>query len=119
MTVLKRLPAGISVYAGDFGPFPAAQPLVFAHLWDVAPELDLDHVDVVDAATSSARLAAYFDTGEAERIEQAAAGSDTIVLVLPAAWAGRDAPRLCGTRLRSLGVRRGHVRRFVQRSTRS
>jgi hypothetical protein len=110
---LRRLPADIVVLAGNFGDHPAAQPLVFAHLWDVAPDLDLGHVEVVPAARGEARLASYFDDGIRGRVARAAGGADTLVLVLPEAWEGLEPPKLESARLRSLGTWRGQLRRQV------
>jgi hypothetical protein len=111
---LARVPAEITGLAGDFGPFPGAQPLVFAHLWDVAPDLDLDHVEVMPARDARTRLAVHFDADGIDRIETMTSEADTLVLILPAAYAGLDPPDLAHGRLRALGPHRGHVRRLVQ-----
>jgi hypothetical protein len=111
MATLRRLPVDIAVYAGLFGAFPAAQPLVFAHLGDVAPDLDLDHVEVVPAAGGDARLAAHFDAATVTRIRAAACDADTLVLLLPNAFDGPEPAQIASPRLRSLGSRRGQVRR--------
>ncbi len=110
---LRTLPADIAVLAGRFGAYPGAQPLVFAHLWDVAPDLDLGHVEVVPVAGGDARLAAYFDEGRRVALGQAADGADTLVLVLPEAWDGLEPPALGSTRLRNLGTWRGQLQRQV------
>lgn len=108
----RALPAEITVLAGRFGAFPAAQPLVFAHLGDVAPALDLDHVEVVPV-DGAVRLAAYFEEGTRAALHRAAGGADTLVLVLPEAFEGLDPPPLTSPKLRDLGAFRGLVRRHV------
>jgi hypothetical protein len=115
---LVRVPAEITVLAGDFGPFPGAQPLVFAHLWDIAPDLDLDHVEVIPARDARARLTAHFDAGVVDRLEAETGSGDAIVLILPAAHDGLAPPDLSDGRLRPLGARRGHVHRLVQTAPR-
>jgi hypothetical protein len=112
MGAVRVLPAEITVLAGRFGPFPAAQPLVFAHLGDVAPGLDLDHVEVVPV-DGGARLAAFFEEGTLSGLRQAAEEADTLVLILPGAFEGLDPPPIASTMLRDLGTFRGLVRRHV------
>ena len=112
MAALRVLPAEITVLAGRFGPFPAAQPLVFAHLGDVAPALDLDHVEVVPVE-GAARLAAFLEEGTLAAVRQTAGDADTLVLVLPGAFEGLDPPPLASPLLRDLGAFRGLVRRHV------
>jgi hypothetical protein len=104
MTAYTRhdLPADIAVFAGVF----ASQPLVFAHLLDAAPELDLGHVEVVQA-NRAARLGAYFDA--AICAELVAEAGDTLVLILPAAFDGLTCPLTETPRLRALGTFRGTV----------
>lgn len=114
MGSLHRVPAEIAVHAGDFGPFPGAQPLVFAHLGDVAPDLDLDHVEVIPARGARARLEVHFDAAAIERLEALTVEGETLVLILPASHAGLDPPALPQGRLRALGTHRGHVRRLVR-----
>ena len=58
----------IAVYAGTFD----TQPLVFAHLEDAMPGLDLAEVDVI-MGDPRARLAHAFDTPIAEALEDALA----------------------------------------------
>lgn len=108
---LRVLPAEITVLAGRFGAHPAAQPLVFAHLWDIAPDLDLGHVEVVPVDGGATRLAGYFDAATAAALIGSAARADTLVLVLPEAYAGLEPPALSSDRLEHLGVWRGRLRR--------
>ena len=97
----RDLPADIAVFGGDF----ASQPLVFAHLLDSAPELDLGHVEVIQSG-HRARLVAHFD----EAIAMALAGrAQTLVLILPAAYDGVDCPVSRTRHLTPLGVYRGTV----------
>jgi hypothetical protein len=114
MGQLRRVPAEITVLAGDFGPFPGAQPLVFAHLWDIAPDLDLDHVEVIPARGARARLEAYFEAPVIDRLEAATGAGEAIVLILPAAFSGLEPPALPEHRLRPLGLHRGTVRHLLQ-----
>jgi hypothetical protein len=113
MAELRSLPADITVFAGRFGAFPAAQPLVFAHLWDIAPDLDLDHVEVVPAKRAEPRLAAHLDEATINQLHDAAGDADTLVLLLPDAYAGLRPPDLASEHLRPLGSHRGQVRRLV------
>lgn len=115
---LARVPAEIAAFAGDFGPFPGAQPLAFAHVWDIAPDLDLDHVEVIPARGARARLEARFDRDVVARLEAHTQNGETIVLVLPAAHAGLSPPEIPEGRLRPLGLHRGYIRRLVQTADR-
>lgn len=92
------LPADVAVFAGDF----ASQPLVFAHLLDEAPDLDLGHVEVIQS-NHTARLAAYFSPVPDLPTDR------TLVLILPAAYPGLICPITETTRLTPLGTRRGTV----------
>ena len=109
MAALRSLPAEIAVFAGSF----ASQPLAFAHLLDVAPGLDLDHVEVIPLARAETRLAPYFEAGTIARLCRSAPPGDTLVLVLPGAYPDLDCPLGGSTRLRPLGPLRGTIRRFV------
>lgn len=111
MAAPRILPAEITVLAGRFGPFPTAQPLVFAHLWDIAPELDLGHVEVMPVEGGARRLAGYFEDALVAHLHGAADGADTLVLILPEAYAGLHPPPLASDRLTMLGAFRGQVRR--------
>lgn len=95
------LPADIAVLTGDF----ASQPLVFAHLLDVAPDMDLTHVEVIQSG-HIARLMAHFDGDTAERL---AAGAATLVLILPAAFPGVTCPVAQTAHLTPLGTFRGTI----------
>lgn len=103
MTTYTRsdLPADIAVFAGEF----ASQPLVFAHLLDTAPDLDLTHVEVIQNG-HGARLGAYFDTATAARLAE---GARTLVLILPAAHGGLACPMSQTPHLTPLGTHRGTV----------
>ena len=105
--VRRDLPADMPVFAGNF----ASQPLVFAHLLDVCPALDLGHVEVIQTARP-ARLAAFFEAAELADIE-AAAAADTLVLVKPDAFDGLDCPFAGSDLLRPLGTWRGTVPHMV------
>ncbi len=96
------LPADIAVFKGDF----ASQPLVFAHLLDAAPDLDLDHVQVIQSKRAL-RLAAHFDPPTCATLE--AASANTLVLILPAAFPGLSCPLARTRRLAPLGTFRGTV----------
>lgn len=100
------LPADIAVFAGDF----ASQPLVFAHLLDVAPTLELDHVVVIQSGHAT-RLGAYFDAATVARLagDPANLPANTLVLILPAAYAGLTCPLAATDHLRPLGSVRGTV----------
>lgn len=98
--VRTNLPADIAVFTGDF----ASQPLVFAHLLDAAPTLDLGHVEVIQT-NHDARLAAYFDPQTVATL----AAHATLVLVLPAAYDGLTCPLTDTAHLRALGLFRGTI----------
>ncbi len=91
-------PADIAVFAGEF----ASQPLVFAHLLDEAPDLDLTHVEVIQS-NHAARLATYFNPVPELPKDQ------TLVLILPAAHPGLACPIGETAHLRSLGTFRGTI----------
>lgn len=96
------LPADIAVFAGDF----SSQPLVFAHLLDAAPDLDLGHVEVIQS-NRPARLGAYFDAATVARLGTERA--NTLVLILPAAFGGLTCPMTKTPLLKPLGTHRGTV----------
>jgi hypothetical protein len=94
----------IAVYAGTF----ESQPLVFAHLMDAMPGLDLDHVEVISGTDPRARLAHAFDKPVAEALEDALGLATTCVLVYPEAIPpGARLPDATPL-LTGLGVHRGH-----------
>lgn len=97
----RDLPADIAVFGGEF----ASQPLVFAHLLDAAPELDLGYVEVIQNG-HLARLEAHFDTGVAGTL---AGRAQTLVLILPAAYDGTSCPVAKTRHLTPLGIHRGTV----------
>ncbi len=97
-----RVPAEIAAFAGRF----ASQPLVFAHLLDEAPALELEHVEVCQGTGLRARLGGYFDEARVTGVLVALGADDTCVLVLP------DAGSFAGSaRLRPLGAFSGTVLR--------
>ncbi|WP_224813647.1 hypothetical protein [Hasllibacter sp. MH4015] len=96
----RDLPADITVLAGEF----ASQPLVFAHLLDEAPNLDLTHVEVIQA-NHAARLAARFDAAQVAGLPS----DGTVVLILPAAHPGAECPIGDTAHLRRLGTFRGTI----------
>ncbi len=100
-----NLPADITVFTGDF----ASQPLVFAHLLDVAPDLDLTHVEVIQS-NHRARLSSYFSPDIAATFPKAG----TVVLILPAAYSGLTCPLAQTEHLSPLGTFRGHVPHMVE-----
>jgi hypothetical protein len=102
--VRRDLPADIVVHAGDFD----SQPDVFAHLLATGADLDLTHVEVVQAAPL-ARLRARFDADMADDIMRHAGRLNTIVLILPAAYTGLDCPLPPAGRLPRLGTWRGRI----------
>ena len=92
----------IAVYAGTFD----SQPLVFAHLEDAMPGLDLGEVEVI-MGDPRARLAHHFETELAQALEDALGLHTTCVLIFPEAVPeGRLLPDQ-SDRLTGLGVHRG------------
>ena len=99
---MAAVPTRIAVYAGTF----ESQPLVFAHLEDAMPGLDLGEVEVI-MGDPRARLAHAFDTELAEALEDALGLHTTCVLIFPEAVPeGRRLPDRTD-RLTGLGVHRG------------
>ena len=96
------LPADIAVFTGDF----ASQPLVFAHLLDACPALDLGAVEVVQTRPE-ARLAAHFPPETVATLVAASEG--TLVLILPDAYPGLTCPLTATQHLSALGLHRGTV----------
>lgn len=102
------LPADITVHAGNF----ASQPDAFARLLAECPALDLGHVEVIRGDPLT-RLCARFDPQTADAVAAAAAGWDTILLILPAAHEGLSCPLRASRALPFLGVWRGRVPHMV------
>ncbi|MEM9247932.1 MAG: hypothetical protein AAGB05_04450 [Pseudomonadota bacterium] len=99
-------PTRISVYAGVF----ETQPLVFAHLEDAMPGLDLAEVDVI-MHDPRARLAHAFEPKVAEALEDALGLATTCVLIFPEAVpSGQRLPDATPL-LAGLGVHPGHRHR--------
>ncbi len=99
-------PARIAVYAGVF----ETQPLVFAHLEDAMPGLDLAEVEVImhDPRT---RLAHAFETSVAEALEDALGLATTCVLIFPEAIQNGQRLPDATDRLTGLGIHPGHRHR--------
>ena len=102
------LPCDIVVHAGHF----AGQPAAFAYLLDTCPDLDLGHVEVIRERPAT-RLRARFAPDTADEIAAAGAAWNTLVLILPAAYAGLDCPLADTPALPLLGIWRGHVPHMV------
>lgn len=90
---MARVTADIPVASGRF----ASQPLVFAHLWDIAPEIDLNAVDVLQGTNLRARLGGYFWPTLSTEILTRMEADDTLVLFLP------GVAFVASPKLRSLG----------------
>lgn len=103
------LPAEIAVFAGCF----QSQPLAFAYLQDAAPDLDLDHVEVIRAADPRQRLRAHFGDEVIDTLTAQTDAMDTIILILPAAYGGLNCPLIGSETLTALGAWRGVVTRLV------
>ncbi|MDD9716934.1 hypothetical protein PVW48_09275 [Dinoroseobacter sp. PD6] len=102
MTGARQVDVDIAVFAGRFD----SQPLVFAHLLDVAPDLDLGHVEVLQDRGIRRRLEGFFPPQTVTRLLVALDEDDTLVLVLPEAGFFEGSARLS-----ALGPARGRVLR--------
>lgn len=102
------LPCDIVVHAGNF----AGQPQAYAHVLAACPELDLGHVEVIRDRPAT-RLRARFEGDTADEIAVAGGAWNTLVLILPAAYAGLDCPLDDTPTLPCLGIWRGHVPHMV------
>lgn len=102
------LPCDIVVHAGQF----PGQPAAFACLLARCPELDLAHVEVIRERPAT-RLRARFDEDTANEIAIAGGAWNTLVLILPAAYAGLDCPLSDGPDLPRLGLWRGRISHLV------
>ncbi len=78
---MARVAADIPVASGRFD----SQPLVFAHLWDLTPDLNLDAIDVIQGTNMRARLGGYFQPVLVTEILTRMEADDTLVLFLPGA----------------------------------
>jgi hypothetical protein len=96
---MTRVATEIPVASGVF----ASQPLVFAHLLDMAPDTDLDRIDVMQGTNLRARLGHYFAPQIITGILTEMGEADTLVLFLPGALP-LETPRL-----RFLGLYPGTV----------
>jgi len=74
MAVVRRR---VAVYAGEI----ESQPLVFAHLLDEMPGLDLDHVDVICGVDPQTRLAHALPPAQVAAVEDALGLYTTVVLI--------------------------------------
>ncbi|WP_425091406.1 hypothetical protein [Tropicimonas sp. S265A] len=97
-----RQPARIAVFAGQF----ASQPLVYAHLLDEAPALELEHVEVCQGTGLRARLGAYFTADQVTDILVGLGEVDTCVLILPGAGTFEGSAKLT-----ALGIHDGTLLR--------
>lgn len=102
MSSPRLVGAEIAVFAGNF----ESQPLVFAHLLDVAPELEFDHIEVLQDRGIRKRLEGFFAAETVTRLLVALHEDDTMVLLLPEAgfFEGSDL-------LQPLGLARGTLTR--------
>lgn len=99
---MAREATRIAVYAGAFD----SQPLVFAHLEDAMPGLDLTEIEVI-LGDPRTRLAHAFDAELAEALEDALGLATACVLIFPEAVpAGRRLPDQTD-KLTGLGVHPG------------
>lgn len=87
---MSREPVEITLFSGTF----ESQPLVFAHLVDTAPELDLDHVEVICRQDPTARLSHYLDAAQVTDVIEAMGLHTTIVLVFAQAGSFAGSERL-------------------------
>jgi hypothetical protein len=100
-------PTRIAVFIGAL----ESQPLVFAHLMDAMPGLDLEEVEVICGADPQPRLAHVFPPRIAEAVEDAMGLATTCVLIYADALApGTRLPDRTG-RLTCLGTFDGHRHR--------
>ena len=93
---------GIGLFAGDF----ASQQLAFAHLYDIAPDADLEQVEVLSRPFAK-RLAHYFDP--ADLATMPAPAENTMILAFP----GAGLPLAPTDRLRLLGRFPGTITRAL------
>ena len=74
-------PMGVSIFVGTF----ESQPLVFAHLLDLCPGLDFDHVEVICGVDPGPRLAHALTPQDAAAVEDALGLRTTVVMIFEAA----------------------------------
>lgn len=79
--------------------------MAFVHVLDVAPDLNLDHVDVICGGDPSKRLAHYFGGEIPAQIRAQMQHYNTVILFLPDAGRFPDGTDL----LKSLGTWPGHL----------
>lgn len=100
-------PTRIAVFIGAM----ESQPLVFAHLMDAMPGLDLEEVEVICGADPAPRLAHVFPPETARAVEDAMGLMTTCVLIFAEALApGTRLPDRTG-HLVCLGTFAGHRHR--------
>lgn len=87
---MAREAVAIRLFSGTF----ESQPLVFAHLWDAAPELRLDHVEVICRQAPEPRLHHYMDAEQAQLVTTEMGLETTLVMFLPGAGHFAATPRL-------------------------
>ena len=96
---MVRVAVEIPIASGRF----ASQPLVFAHLLDEQPGINVDEIDVIQGPNMRARLGGYFPPMLITEILTEMEADDTLVLFLPKAHLIRSAM------LRPLGIYSGTV----------
>ncbi|MEL7300953.1 MAG: hypothetical protein AAFM92_11270 [Pseudomonadota bacterium] len=100
---MPRVPVEIMLFAGTF----ESQPVAFAHLYDIGPELDLGEVEVICKEEPAARLSHYFAPEQVELIVDTLGLHTTVVLAFPEAGPVPASPhlfplgRFTGTRIRA------------------
>ena len=103
MAAARTVPTRYAVYLGRF----ESQPLVFAHLLDAFPPLDLDEVQVICNTDPRARLAHAFAPETAEAVEDAMGLATTCVLIPVEAVTGDTRLPEATDRLTWLGTHAG------------
>lgn len=104
---MPLVPTRIAVYSGQF----ESQQLVFAHLLDTMPALDLTYVEVICGTDPRARLAHAFETAKAEALEDALGLATACVLIFPEAVPEGERLPDSTALLTGLGTHDGHRHR--------
>lgn len=102
----NRIAVRVELAAGVF----ASQPLVFAHLADLAPAADLDAVEVIAPKGRGPRLAHLFGPDGAAAIAALLTPGDSVIACLPGAGIAPDV-LAASAHLRPLGPFPGHILR--------
>ncbi|MEM6479734.1 MAG: hypothetical protein AAF841_09135 [Pseudomonadota bacterium] len=87
---MARVPVEIMVFAGTF----ESQPLAFAHLYDLSPELDLSELEVICKADPCPRLGHYFAPEQVDLIIDTIGIETTVILAFPKAGPVPASPKL-------------------------